>query len=227
MSLVVLTVACDGGSAASTANTTTTPVVETTTSTLHNPFLDISEEESNFLPGDVVDVVGLPFDEQNWVGSFPADDVEFFGRLWEFDRLDAGLVSSGTAASYLDGAVWERFESEGEAVGHFPQEKTGVIGDPEGITDLAAGLEAPSADELLDLVAGTIAESEGLEPIQITQREFGGREVFYDLIGSGEPTTRGFRLRIVVEEIGDSFGVVLVERSIICVRVLVDGGLCT
>jgi hypothetical protein len=36
-----------------------------------------------------VSVVGLPVDEKAWVGSFPADDVEFFGNLWPFDRLDA------------------------------------------------------------------------------------------------------------------------------------------
>ena len=225
--VVVATVACEGGSAASTAPSTTTSVAESTTTTFYNPFLDIVEVESNFLPGDVVDVVGLTFDEQNWVGSFPADDVEFFGRLWEFDRLDAGLVSLGVAASYLDGAAWEQVEIEGREPGYFPQENTGVIGGAEDITVQAAGLEAASADEILELVAGTIAEAEGLDPIQITRREFGGREVFYDLIGGGDPTTRGFRLRVIVEENGDSFGVVLVERSIICVNVVADGGLCS
>lgn len=222
--LIVALVACDDGSAASTAPSTTTAVAEATTTTLHNPFLDMSEEESNFSPGDVVDVVGLPFDEQNWIGSFPA--VEFFGGLWEFDRLDAGLLSLGTAASYLNGDVWEQVEAEGRATGYFPQENTGVIGEAEDITVQVAGLKAASADEILALVAGTIAEAEGLDPIQITRREFGGREVFYDLIGGSDRATRGFRLRVVVEEIGDSFGVVLVERSIICVRVVVDGGLC-
>ncbi|MEX0796007.1 MAG: hypothetical protein WD274_04880 [Acidimicrobiia bacterium] len=223
--VIVAIVACDGGSAASTISTTSTSVAETTTTFL-NPFLDVNEEESNFWPGDVVDIVGLPFDEQNWVGSFPADDVKFFGRLWEFDRLDAGLVSLGTAASYLGGAVWERVEVEGREPGYFPQEKTGAIGGTEDITVQVAGLEAASADEMLALVAGTIAEAVGLDPIQITRREFGGREVFYDLIGGDDPTTRGFRLRVVVEEIGDSFGVLLVERSIICVRIVADGGLC-
>jgi hypothetical protein len=101
-----------------------------------------------------------------------------------------------------------------------------VIGEAEDITVQVAGLKAASADEILALVAGTIAEAEGLEPIQITRREFGGREVFYDLIGGGDPATRGFRLRVVVEEIGDSFVVVLVERSIICVRFVADDGLC-
>lgn len=223
--VVVLTVACDDGSVASTAPSTSTSVAETTT-TLHNPFLDMSEEESNFAPGETVDVVGLPFDEQNWVGSFPADDVEFFGRLWEFDRLEAGLVSLGTAASYLDGDVWEQVELVGREPGYLPQENTGAIGGTEDITVQVTGLEAASADELLALVAGTIAESEGLDPIQITQRAFGGREVFFDLIESSDPETRGFRLRVVVEELADSFGVVLVERSIICVRIVADNGQC-
>ncbi len=223
--LIAAVVACDGDTAPTTAPSTATTVVNTTTITLHNPFLDLREEVSNFSAGDAVDIIGLPFDEQNWAGSFPADDVEFFGRVWEFDRLDAGLLSLGAAASYLDGDVWEQVEIEGREPGYFPQEKTGVVGSAEDITSQAAGLEAASADDLLDLVAGTIAEAEGLDPVQITQREFGGREVFYDLVGD-DPTTRGYRLRIIVEEIGESFSVVLVERSVICVRLLTDTGLC-
>lgn len=226
VSLVVFVVgACDGGSVVSTALSTTTSVEETTTA-LPNPFLDLIEVDSNFLPGDFIDVVGLSIDEQNWVGSFPAEDVEFFGNLWEFDRLDAGLISLGTAAQNLDGGVWERVEKTGLEPGYIPQENTGVIGEAEDITGQAADLEAATADELLTLVASTIAEADGLEPIPITRREFGGRELLYDLVGSGEPTTRGFRLRVVVEESGDSFGVVLVERSIICVRSLTDNGEC-
>jgi hypothetical protein len=225
-SVVFVIAACNADSVSSSTTMRTTTSTAETTTTFPNPFLDVVDEESNFLPGDIIDVVGLPFDEQNWVGSFPADDVEFFGRIWEFDRLDAVLASRGAAASYLGGPVWERVEVEGREPGFLPQENTGVIGVPEDITAQAEGIEAASADEILALVASTIATEEGLEPIQITQREFGGREVFYDLIGDSDPATRGFRLRVVVEEVGDSFAVVLVERSIICVSALDDGGRC-
>ena len=82
-------------------------------------------------------------------------------------------------------------EVEGREPGYFPQENTGVIGEAEDITVQVAGLEAASAVEILALVAGTIAEAEGLDAIQITRREFGGREVFYDLIGGSDSKTRG------------------------------------
>jgi hypothetical protein len=80
--------ACSAGNATSSIASTST-TVESTTTTFLNPFLDLAEEPSNFSARDVVSVVGLPVDEKAWVGSFPADDVEFFGNLWPFDRLDA------------------------------------------------------------------------------------------------------------------------------------------
>lgn len=223
--LAFAAVACSGTSSATTTETTRPPA--TTTTTLHNPFLDVVEEQSNFTAGDVVDVVGLPVDEQNWVGSFPADDVEFFGRLWEFDRLEAGLVALGTAASYLDGGVWERFEGGEDGIGHFPQENTGIVGEPVDVTTTVAGLTGDSADDLIALVAETVASAEGgLTAIQITRREFGGREVYYDLIGGDDPLARGARLRIVVEETSEGFGVLLVERATICVADVAESGEC-
>jgi hypothetical protein len=223
---LVAVAACSGGGETAITSTSTT-IRSTTTTTFPNPFLDVVEERSNFSPGDVIDVVGLSLDDQAWVGSFPDDDVAFFGGLWEFDRLDPGLIASGEAASYLGGPVWERVEREGREPGYFPQENTGVVGLAEDVTDQVAGLEGDTADGLIATVAETFALADGLEPIQITQRGFGGREVFYDLVGGTEPGTRGYRLRIVLEEQGEIFVPVLVERSVICELGADEVGNCT
>lgn len=217
--------ACTGGT--SPPLETTTTLGATTTSFFANPFLDVVEEPSNFAAGDVVSVVGLSVEDKAWVGSFPADDVEFFGNLWPFERLEANLIAVGEAASYDGGSVWERVGQEGREPGFFPQDKTGVLGPPQDITLEVADLTATSADELLTTVASTISEMEGLQPIQISLREFGGREVYFDLIGGLDPTTRGQRLRVVVEESGESFNVALVESSIICVKSVSGEGACT
>ncbi len=217
--------ACSAGSASSSIASTSTTVKSTTTTFL-NPFLDLVEEPSNFELGDVVAVVGLSVDETAWVGSFPADDVEFFGNLWPFDRIDAGLIALGEAASYHGGSAWEKVEQEGREIGYFPQDKTGVLGPPRDITLDVANLEAASADELLAAAANSIAQQEGLQAIQITLREFGGRELYFDLIGGSDPKSRGQRLRIVVEESGESFSVVSVESRIICVSVVLETGEC-
>lgn len=219
-------VACSDGTAVTTSETTST-TVETTT-TFANPFLDVIDVDSNFDPGEPIVVVGLPATDPAWVGSFPASDVEFFGRLWEFDRVAPGLVAVGEAASYQDGAVWERVEMAGqEFPGFFPQAQTGVIGGIEDVTADVSDLEAPSADELLDLMAATLAQPEGLEPIRITIREFGGREVYYDLIKASDSENRGYRVRVVVEETADStFTVVAAERWILCVSGVDETGAC-
>ncbi len=225
--IIVLVASSCNGDTADTTRLTSTTIVETTTSFFPNPFLDVVDEPSNFSAGDEVSVVGLPSDEQAWVGSFPADDVEFFGGLWPFDRLDAGLVAIGEAASYLGRPIWERVEREGQPIGFIPQARTGVLGPANDITEDAAELQAASADELLALVAETIANENGLEPIQITTREFGGREVYFDLMGGGDPTSRGIRIRVVVEEGGDGFSVVQVESRDICVSGITDAGACS
>lgn len=222
--LLISVIAACGGESEPTS--TTKPPPPETTLSFANPFLDVQEEPSNFVAGAQIAVVGRPANDQAWVGSFPADDVEFFGSLWAFDRIDSGLIAIGEAASYQGGPVWERVEKDGKEPGYIPQNQTGVIGASEDITSNVSDLEAASADELLDLVADTIADAEGLEPIKITIREFGGRELFYDLIGGGDPTTRGERLRIVVEESGDVFRVAMVERWIICVSAVTEAGVC-
>jgi hypothetical protein len=220
---LVAVAACSGGGETATTSTTTT-LAETTTS-FHNPFSDIVEEPSNFSAEDVVDIVGLSMDDQPWVGSFPADDVTFFGELWEFDRLDAGLIAMGEAASYLGGPAWERVGREGREPGYFLQENTGVIGRIDDATAEVADLTSDSVDDLGMMVAGALAGA-GLEPIQIVPREFGGRELYYDLIGSVDDLTRGYRVKIVTEEDGTLFRVVSVERSLICVHGAAEAGDC-
>ncbi len=224
--ITLVAVAACSNSDSGPTTTFTAPPIETTTSFIPNPFLDVSEERSNFANGDPVDIIGLPMDDPAWVGSFPAEDQEFFGGLWEFDRLDAGMVSTGEAASYLGGLVWEQVGQPGKETGYVLQQNTGVLGTEEDLTPVVAELEAASADELIELVAGTIAASDGLEPIQITRREFGGREVYFDLIGADAETTRGRRIRVVVEEEGEAFRVVLVESWTICTRGVDATGLC-
>lgn len=226
MVLVLVAGACNGD-ATDTTRPTSTTIVETTTSFFPNPLLDVEDVPSNFSVGDAVSVVGLPSDERAWVGSFPADDVEFFGGLWPFDRLDPGLVAIGEAASYLGGPVWERVEQEGRESGFIPQARTGVLGPADDMTEDVAELQAASADELLALIAETIAVENGLKPIQITTREFGGREVYFDLMGGSDPTSRGIRIRVVVEESGDGFSVVQVERQVICVSGITNAGACS
>jgi hypothetical protein len=216
---------CTGGEGAATTVTPTT-ASETTTSSFENPFVDLVEEPSNFAGGAVIDVVGLSLAEQNWVSSFPADDVEFFGYLWQFDRLNADLVAVGEAASYQDGPPWEKVQQPGREIGFVPRENTGVVGAMEVITNQVAGMTSASVDDLVESVAESIGSSQGLEPIQITQREFGGREVYYDLVGGDDPLVRGFRLHIVVGEDGESFVPTLVEQSIICVSGTDAAGMC-
>jgi hypothetical protein len=216
---------CSGGGGTSTTSTTTT-LRSTTTSAIPNPFLDVVEGPSNFSAGDVVDVVGVSLDNQAWVGSFPADDVAFFGGLWEVDRLNAELIATGEAASYLGGPVWEKVGREGREPGYFLQENTGVIGRTDDVTNQAADLVGESVDGLITTAAESFGVADGLQPIQITQRGFGGRGVFYDLIGGADPLSRGYRLRIVVAEQGATFVPLLLERSIICVHSVNESGDC-
>ncbi|HVR78565.1 MAG TPA: hypothetical protein VMS99_09260 [Acidimicrobiia bacterium] len=212
MGAVLLVVAACSGEAVvptTTSSTTTTVVVETTFT------LPGEETESTFRPGDLVGVVGVDDSVTHWLVDFPGLD----GVAREVQPTDTRLEALGIAWQ-VDDVLWERLAFAGRE-GFFPRSMLAFIGEPDDVTDLYATLNSESVEDLGAQIAGEIEATE-----IVLVAEPSPLEVVYDVIGLGDDSVEGYRVRVIAKEVAAGFTVELVERTPLCRRGLGDSGQC-
>jgi hypothetical protein len=210
--VVLLVVAGCGGEAVvptTTPSTTTTVVVETTFT------LPGAETESTFRSGDLVGVVGADDGVTHWLVDFPGVD----GVAREIQPTDTGLEALGIAWQ-VDDVLWERL-AFADREGFFPRSMLAFIGEPEDVTDLYATLTSESVEDLGAQIAGEIEATE-----IVLVAEPSSLEVVYDVMGLGDDSVGGYRVRVIAREVDAGFTAELVERTPLCRRGLSDSGQC-
>lgn len=209
--VLLVVAACSGEAVVPTTTfpTTTTVPVETTFT------LPGAEAESTFRPGDLVGVVGADDGVTHWLVDFPGVD----GVAREVQPTDTGLAALGIAWQ-VDDVLWERLAFAGRE-GYFPRSMLAFIGEPEDVTGLYATLNSESVEDLGAQIAGEIEATE-----IVLVAEPSSLEVVYDVIGLGDDSVEGYRVRVIAKEVETGFTVELVERTQLCRRGLSDSGQC-
>lgn len=206
----MMVAACNGEAVVPTTTASTTTVVVETTFTLPG-----AETESTFRPGDLVGVIGAADDVTHWLVDFPGVD----GVAREVQPTDTGIEALGVAWQ-VDDVLWERLSIAGRE-GFFPRSMLAFIGEPEDVTDLYATLISESVEDLGVEIAGEIEATE-----IVLVAEPSSLEVVYDVIGLGDDSVEGYRVRVMAREVGAGFTAELVERIPLCRRGLSDSGQC-
>ena len=209
--VLLLVAGCSGEAVVptTTSSTTTTVPVETTFT------LPGAETESTFQPGDLVGVIGAEDGVTHWLVDFPGQD----SVAREVQPTDTGLEALGIAWQ-VDNVLWERLAFAGRE-GFFPRSMLAFIGDPEDVTDLYATLNSESVEDLGAQIAGEIEATE-----IVLVAEPSTLEVVYDVIGLGDDSVEGYRVRVTAKEADAGFSAELVERTPLCRRGLSDAGQC-
>jgi len=209
--VVLVVAACNGGAVVptTTSSTTTTVPVETTFT------LPGAETQSTFRSGDLVGVIGAEDGVTHWLVDFPGQD----SVAREVQPTDNGIEALGIAWQ-VDDVLWERLSFDGRE-GFFPRSMLAFIGEPEDVTDLYATLNSKSVEELGGQIAGEIEATR-----IVLVAEPSPLEVVYDVIGLGDDSVEGYRVRVIAREIDAGFTAELVERTPLCKRGLSDSGQC-
>lgn len=230
--LSMLTAGCQADPRGETTISVAT-TAEATTSTF--PTLPVEDAPSKFEKGELVAAFGFSLDDHATLSGLPTDrdDAPPSGGSGSFDRQSTELVASGFAKSWAGDPPWEHFEfgeldefGNSQFGGYLPADKVGFLGATEDVSDQVADLVNERVDDLALDVARSFAGAGGLEVVSIMQREFGGRELAYDLVGGIDAATAGWRLQIVMEEDGDLFRVVQVSRTVFCWFAVDESGEC-
>jgi hypothetical protein len=175
-----------------------------------------TEVPSIFDPGDVLGVIGVASGNSLLMLSFPGDSGE---AVFEVDPLEDGLEALGTAWE-LDGVPWERLLLAGHE-GYLPRSMLGFIGEQVDVTAQFVELTFGSITDLGGEIAGEI-EAEGSTLIA----QLSPLEVVYDVVGLGDDSIIGYRIRVVAMEISGGYAPDLVHRSPLCARGVTETGLC-
>lgn len=220
MALALILIASCTGAADDESTTTTTsttlsittiPTPTTTTATLPG-----NEVPSIFEPGDVLGVIGVESGSSPRLLSFPGqtgepvlevnpieDDLEALGRAWEIDDV-----------------AWEWLLVQGHE-GYLPRSWLGFIGEPEDVTSQFAQLTSDSVARLGEEIA---SEIEAANTVLVAQPS--PLEVVYDVLGLGDDSIAGYRIRVAAREATVGFAPESVQRSPLCTRGLTATGVC-
>ena len=216
-------------------SSTTTTTADTTTS----PSTDTSVPGD--LPGTVIDlfpyegaamaVVGVAADDVLNVRAGPGVAFDVVATLEP--TSDGEATATGTNRQPDGGPIWAEVLI-GDVIGWA---NTAFLLQSGAVDDATAELypapdDRPSAETLVDLaaiVASAVASQEPPSEITIVDGPTVGDlgEIAVDVIGLGDDSVGGYRLRIFAEEGPDTFTVRTVERTTFCSRGAGDDGLCT
>lgn len=207
------------------ASTTTEPA-PTTTGLAGEPF-----EHPFFAVGDVLAVIGVPFDDVLNVRAAPGIDQEIVARL---DPLADDVVAMGSARS-LPASIWVEVDVSGTR-GWVNSGFLAYIGLTDDVTSWVTNDLGflPQAENLLDLgalVAATRASEDPPSTITLTEAPFVSGdigEVTYDIVGLGDDAQFGERVRVFgrLLGIGEGFELKSVEGTALCGRSVTPDGLC-
>ncbi|MGH3753192.1 MAG: hypothetical protein ACRDRP_10930 [Pseudonocardiaceae bacterium] len=180
--------------------------------------------------GQVVGVVGVPFDDVLNVRAAPGADQQIVARL---NPLADDVVATG-AARRLDQTIWHEVTAQG-VTGWANRAFLAWLGGTDDVTaqiiDARGG--RPSAKTMLDLgriVAEANASDQPPSRITVTVAPTVGDlgEVTYDVVGFGDDSVLGERLHVFGRPLdnGQGFSLASVERTYLCARGATDDGLC-
>lgn len=214
-------------------DTSSTTTAESTTSSFA-PF-PTEDVPSRFAEGELVAVFGFSIDDRATLRGLPTDSPDAPPTLGSgnFDRQATDLVASGIATSWEGGPPWEHLQfGEPDEYGNLQYggfiepSHVGFLGATETVTDEVADMTNERVDDLALEVAEYFASLDGLEVVPITQREYLGRELTFDLVGGIDEATAGWRIHVVMEEDGDLFQVVEANRTLFCWFAVDESGAC-
>jgi hypothetical protein len=205
-----------------TAGTTTTTIETTTTTALAGDPIDLFASR-----GDVLAVVGVAHDDVLNVREGPGTASAIVTTL---DPL--GSAEATGQARNLPQSLW--YEVTADAVTGWVSVSfvafAGITDDAtaEGVS-IIRGATFDSMEELGLIVAESQASPE--DPVSRVVMSaapigFGLVAVVYDVVGLGDDSVYGYRLRIVGEEGPDGFSLHSVERTALCGRGVDPDGLC-
>ncbi|MGH3788145.1 MAG: hypothetical protein ACRDRG_16710 [Pseudonocardiaceae bacterium] len=180
--------------------------------------------------GQVLGVVGVPFDDVLNVRAAPGADQRIVARL---DPLADDVVTTGSARQ-LTGSIWYEVTVEGVAGWANSSFVAWLGGTDDATAQVIEALGArPSAPTMLDLgrlVAEARASDEPPSRITVTVAPTTGDlgEVTYDVVGLGDDATLGERLHVFGRPLdgGQGFSLASVESRVLCARGATDDGLC-
>lgn len=240
--LLLLLGACgDDDDTAEAGDGSTTTVESASTSTDATTSTTATDDpDPATLPGTVIDlfpydgasmaVVGVAADDVLNVRAGPGVDFDVVATL--DPTSDGEAIATGTNRQLDGGAIWAEVRI-GDVSGWA---NTAFLLQAGTVDDATAELyptpgDRPSAETLVDL-AGVVADAVASEdpPSEITivdgpsVGDLG--EIAVDVIGLGDDSVGGYRLRIFAEEGPDTFTVRTVERTTFCSRGAGSDGLC-
>ena len=217
MALALILVASCTGAANDTSTTTTTLSITTSpTPTTTTVTLPGNEVPSVFEPGDVLGVIGVESEPSPRLLSFPGQTGE---QVFEVNPVEDDFEALGRAWS-IDDVAWEWLLVEGHE-GYLPRSWLGFIGQPEDVTSQFAPLTSDSVVALGEEIAGEI---EAANTVLVAQPS--PLEVVYDVIGLGDDSIAGYRIRVSAREATGGFAPESVQRSPLCTRGLTATGVC-
>lgn len=203
-------------------------------STSTRPAGDLPGERMEIFPyeGAALAVVGVAAEDTLNVRSGPGVS---FDVVFELEPLATGVTATGHNRSLEGGGVWAEVSSRGRT----GWANTSFLLQP-GRTDdvtsqvLAQSSRRPSADTMRKL-GRMVAESRASEAprssITVVAAPTAGdlAEITVDVIGLGDDSVGGERLKVFAEPDGDGGGFTLrtVEATSLCSRGVTDEGLCT
>ncbi len=203
--------------------TTSTSSPATTTTTLPGEVIDFGP-----LEGDVLMVIGVPFDEHLNVRQGPGVDQAVVTTL---PPDETGVVALGETRQ-IPGALWIAVETE-DAPGWVHMGYVGYEGstydETARVYEFFGGYpSAGSMTQLGEIVANTFASEEPESRIVNTVEESIGDlgEVTYDVIGIGDDAGLGFRIHVFGEPFEGGFILKSVEVTEVCGRGVTEAGLC-
>jgi hypothetical protein len=120
----------------------------------------------------------------------------------------------------IESVPWELVLVEGRE-GYLPRANLGFVARSEEITEQFAGSTSDSPLELGEEIASEIEASR-----VVLVGEPNDLELIYDVIGLGDDSLAGYRVRVVLVESEQGFAASLVERSPLCARGLTEDSIC-
>jgi hypothetical protein len=209
VALALILIASCTGPANGPSPTSTTPTTTTTT-------FPGNEVSSIFEPGDVLGVIGVESGSSLRLLSFPGQSGE---PVFEVSPLEEDLESLGRAWEIED-VAWEWLLVQGHE-GYLPRSWLGFIGQPEDVTSQFAPLTSDSLARLGEEIA---SEIEATKTVLVAQAS--PLEVVYDVVGLGDDSIAGYRIRVTAREVTGGFAPESVVRSPLCTRGLTATGVC-
>ena len=233
------TTAATTTSEATTTSQATTTTVPPTSTSLAGPNQPLGEEElpgEDFdlfpLPGSVLAVIGVPFDDVLNVRLGPGIDFDVIATL---GPLSNEFVSTGRAR-LLPSSIWFEGSTTDGLIGWVSSRFVAQMGLTNDLTSFVVEelMGIPSAGDMESLgllVAESLASEDPKSDIVLvvpaTVGDLG--EVTYDVVGLGDDAVAGIRLHVFGEPTDGGFSLKSVESTDMCqpIRGTADTGACT